>query len=1298
MKKCLLIVGMHRGGTSSLAGALSKLGVELGSSLMPAREGENERGYFEHLQIYDVHVGLLRKLGYSWDDIRPLPESALLAPAVDPFRGRLREILGGDFGDSPLWGVKDPRLCKLIPFWTDLLERLGRSPAFVVVTRHPQEVAASLRRRDGFSGEKSGLLWLDHLLTAERSTRGRPRVFLAFSDLLADPVRTLRRAGDVLQLDWPRTPQDAATDLAEFLAPSLRHHVASQPPAADDYGRFGPAVCELFELLTETNLSDANAAAEAFDRISERARGARQLLDPLLVEQIGHLNASLDGLADELARVEQDRSLQLSRVHAQLTGLDQRHERLREVGLQGLEEARRQADGLDAISRRLDELDQDREASARALASLDDSRKQLHHSFKQIEQAVDRHSDSIESQTRRQKRLTESVARVEQSLGARAEHLRTLARGHERQRETLRQLEERLEERTRWLQSQAQEINKQKDLLHKLEGLLGERTEWLRVQDREFNRLRAFTQSLAERTAAQSQTVQSQSEHLARVAGRADGAEARLHGHEQAFAALAQRFRHLEPHYAHTTNLLSMLWTSKPWRLYGSLGSLKRAVLGDRAESQATWAFEAPPALELDWSPPRTSDIPTEDGDREAAPERPDPSIVEAEILAAEKRRLLAEILEIGLEFRSTDRPLVSIVIPVFNQVETTLGCLDSIANAVNDAVYEVLVVDDCSTDLTPAVLAEVPGLRLVRNDENVGFLHTCNRGAEEARGRYVLFLNNDTTVSDGWIDRLLQTFDDFEDVGLVGAKLVFPDGRLAEAGGIIWRDGSGHNYGRGEDPSEPRFNYARQVDYCSAACVLIPRELFRELGGFDSRYAPAYYEDVDLAFRVRKAGKHVYYQPAAQVVHLEGVSHGVDVTQGIKRYQVENQARFFQRWKSTLSSHRESGVSPDLEKDRYFERRLLLIDHRMPTPDQDAGSLRICNMMKVFRQLGFKITLIPHNLYPQEPYTRQLQQQGIEVLGSPTISSIRDYLSCHGLLCEYVLIGRYDVAEQHLATVRELCPQATVLFDTVDLHHLRELRQAELEDRSDLLEAAEATQRRELAVASSADATIVTSPAEQEILARQVPPLEAHVVPTIHQPMPLETPFHNRKGLLFVGGFEHPPNVDAVTWFVHEIFPLVREQIADVPLFVVGSKPTEEITALKGEQVFVAGYVEDLEPYFSSCRLSVAPLRYGAGIKGKLTHSLSLGLPCVATSLACEGTYLVDGRDVLMADRPRAFAEAVVRLYRDEELWQKLSARGLDNIRKYFSFEAATRAIEGILSSDARRLEAAARSAATTN
>ena len=214
-----------------------------------------------------------------------------------------------------------------------------------------------------------------------------------------------------------------------------------------------------------------------------------------------------------------------------------------------------------------------------------------------------------------------------------------------------------------------------------------------------------------------------------------------------------------------------------------------------------------------------------------------------------------------------------------------------------------LLVVDDnsCSTH-TQECLDRVEGLHVLRHPANAGFLDSCNDGAGVARGEFLIFLNNDTEPQKDWIQALLRVLKDRPDAGLVGAKLVYPDGRLQEAGGIIFNDASGWNYGRNDHPQKPEYNYVREVDYCSGACIAIRRSLFEKVGGFDRRYVPAYYEDTDLAFKIRDAGYKVFYQPQAIVTHHEGRTSGTSTEAGVKRYQVVNQTKFRTKWEEALS------------------------------------------------------------------------------------------------------------------------------------------------------------------------------------------------------------------------------------------------------------------------------------------------------------------------------------------------------------------------------------------------------------
>lgn len=361
-----------------------------------------------------------------------------------------------------------------------------------------------------------------------------------------------------------------------------------------------------------------------------------------------------------------------------------------------------------------------------------------------------------------------------------------------------------------------------------------------------------------------------------------------------------------------------------------------------------------------------------------------------------------------------------------------------------------------------------------------------------------------------------------------------------------------------------------------------------------------------------------------------------------------------------------------------------------MLTPDQDSGSLRTWTLLEIMRAMGCKVTFVADNLEDREPYTARLQQAGVEVLHAPWVRSVAKILEERGRDFDVVILARYYVAGRHVESVRRLAPQALLVLDTVDLHFLRQRRLAQLEGTAVLARNAERVFRQEMECILAADVTWVVSEAEREVLAREAPAARVMVQSNVHRVHGAGHGFAERQGLLFVGGFRHPPNVDAIAWYVREILPHVRERLPGVKTYVIGSSAPAAVLELQAEDVEVLGYVPVIEPWLDRCRLSVSPLRYGAGVKGKVNQAMSHGLPVVATTASIEGMNLVPGEQVLVADEPLPFAEAVARAYRDEALWNRLSAGGLANVAGHFSPEVARRGLEALFRiADGRRAAA---------
>jgi glycosyltransferase involved in cell wall biosynthesis len=399
-----------------------------------------------------------------------------------------------------------------------------------------------------------------------------------------------------------------------------------------------------------------------------------------------------------------------------------------------------------------------------------------------------------------------------------------------------------------------------------------------------------------------------------------------------------------------------------------------------------------------------------------------------------------------------------------------------------------------------------------------------------------------------------------------------------------------------------------------------------------------------------------------------------------MKRYQAVNRAKFVSKWQHRLQQQPAPGTPLAQLWQRHARGHILVVAVMTPDPTRDSGSVRLCEILRILHREGWRLSFAPDDGFADETSIAALGSLGVQVLCRPEVGHLPKWLDQHGPSLHAVIVCRHTVAGQYVHAIRRSAPQAKLILDTVDLHFVREQRAAELDGSPALRRHAEASRRSELALIEQCDVSFVVSPQEQALLQQLAPRARVELLSNIHEVHGRRQPYAGRRDLVFIGGYGHPPNADAIRWIADELMPLMQAHLADMRVHILGDVPDNARASLQRPGLDIHGRVDDLTPWLNRCLASLAPLRFGAGVKGKINMAMSFGLPVIATRIAIEGMQLRDGIDVLVADRPADTIEAIDRLRSDESLWNQLSDAGLENVRQHFSPAAARRTLHEVL------------------
>lgn len=630
----------------------------------------------------------------------------------------------------------------------------------------------------------------------------------------------------------------------------------------------------------------------------------------------------------------------------------------------------------------------------------------------------------------------------------------------------------------------------------------------------------------------------------------------------------------------------------------------------------------------------------------------------------------IAYHMDLGFGLPTSNNPLLTIIIPVHNNWWVTYACLRKLQSNLDKTPYEIVIVDDASNDETTEALENIRGITIVRNSENIGYLLSTNRGASVAsdKSKYLVLLNNDTQPLSGWLDNLFATIEKDDSIAIAGSLLIFPDGRVQEAGGQIFNNANAWNLGRGRNPGSQVFNFTREVDYCSAAAIMVRKTFWIEVNGFDERYAPAYCEDSDLALTAWKKNMKVVFSPKSYVIHDEGKSHGRSVSSGLKKNQLINSRKLFAKWEVELKDHWADSGIPRFEATRASKGIVVVCDRQLPSLTRDAGSIRTVQIIKHIQALGYHVILAAIDFNTTEMDLDLLRSSGVEV--HTTLNDFYDSLDLRRSRIKTIWTIREEVYEFFIDRLKAIAPNFNIIADLVDIRYTKAYSEAS------------GIAVGQLQIANKVEKVIFCSEPEARIYNQKTSLNNAISLWSEFEPQQNHLNWNDALGLIFVGGFRHTPNLEGIRWFADCVVPELKKIGFAAPIRVVGSGLSRaQKVELESKGLQILGPQSDLSKIYFQSRVAVVPLLRGAGRKGKVGEALSYGIPTVSTSVGIQGFDDIQNTGIEVTDSPVEMAQSIYDLHNRFDLWSKASNLGTTYCKSRLSSAAMRNVISSLIS-----------------